>query len=144
SAYALAIQPNGMLVAAGYAYVESQYEIGLTRYLGGLTVTIPTGASVCAPSYTSICAFSPNPLTITSGDSVVWSNGDVLSHTATSDDHSDTFALDQPVAPANSFSTAVLSAGGSSSSIGPFINPTGSPQTKPYHCSFHPATMKGT
>src|SRR5262249_18542364 len=49
----------------------------------------------------------------------------------------------QPVAPANSFSTAMINGGESSDTIGPFDNTTGIDQTIQYHCSFHP-NMKGT
>src|SRR5262249_43221164 len=94
-------------------------------------------------NYNGICAYSPNPLTIQSGDSVVWMNADSTPHTATSDDLGNSTSLTQPAVPANSFSTPSLAAG-ASSTIGPFINTTGSVQTKLYHCSLHPDTMKGT
>src|SRR5258705_476236 len=39
-AYALVIQPDGKLVAGGYANDGSQKDFALARYLGGLTITI--------------------------------------------------------------------------------------------------------
>ena len=75
----------------------------------------------------------------------MWTSADgSILHTATSDDHADNFMLDQPVAPQNSFSTGIISEGSPSAPIGPFINTTGINQTKLYHCSVHPAFMKGT
>ncbi len=68
-------------------------------------------------------SFSPASLTVKVGDSVTWTNGDSLGHSATADD--------------GSFDTGVLSSGQSGSTT---FSKAG---TYTYHCSVHPS-MKGT
>lgn len=65
-------------------------------------------------------AFSPARVEVTAGDTVVWTNHDIVPHTAT----------------AEGFDTGALSQGAS----GRFV--AASPGTLSYLCSFHP-TMKG-
>ena len=99
-------------------------------------------SETCAFNNTGTCAYTPNPLTINSGDSVVWHNNGAVPHTATSDALGNSVALTPPVAPANDWSTELLLGGEFSSTIGPFN--TAVNQTKPYHCSLHASTMGGT
>lgn len=66
-------------------------------------------------------AFSPDNLTINVGDSVVWTNQDAASHTATSDDGGATFdsgTLTQSQSWGMTFTT---------------------PGSIPYHCGIHPS-----
>ncbi|MEZ5358554.1 MAG: cupredoxin family copper-binding protein [Candidatus Zixiibacteriota bacterium] len=68
-------------------------------------------------------AFSPNNLTITVGDSVVWTNSDAAPHTATSDDAGATFdsgTLTTGMSWGMKFTT---------------------PGVIPYHCSIHPSML---
>lgn len=66
-------------------------------------------------------AFSPDNLTINVGDSVVWTNQDAASHTATSDDGGATFdsgTISNGMSWGMTFAAA---------------------DTIPYHCTFHPS-----
>ena len=67
--------------------------------------------------------FSPNPIHITAGSTVTWSNTTGVAHTATSD--------------TGAFSTGNIAAGGTSGAV---AFPTAG--TFPYHCAIHP-TMTG-
>lgn len=69
-------------------------------------------------------AFSPSTLTISSGDTVIWTNMDSMSHTVTSDSGSE-------------LSSSTISNGATYSHT---FNTAG---TYSYHCSIH-TTMKGT
>lgn len=72
-------------------------------------------------------SFSPNPDTVTVGQTVSWHNADVMAHTATSDGSG-----------SGSFNTGTIGAGATSTPIA--MNIAGS---FPYHCSIHPG-MTGT
>src|SRR4051812_28328642 len=69
-------------------------------------VTINPLSEACPFNNLGTCAYTPNPLTISSGDSVVWHNpaGGTAPHTATSDALGNTTSLTPPVAPANDWS----------------------------------------
>ena len=67
-------------------------------------------------------AFSPNPLTIAPGSTVIWTNRDGAPHTVTADD--------------GSWGSGTLRQGGTYSQV--FT----SPGSYPYHCAIHPS-MKG-
>jgi len=64
-------------------------------------------------------AFSPNPLSITAGETVTWTNSDPVAHTSTSD--------------TAVWNTGVISPGSSSSAI-----TFSSAGNFPYHCNIHP------
>jgi plastocyanin len=64
-------------------------------------------------------AFSPATVTVAVGDTVTWTNGDAVNHTATADDAS--------------FNTGTIAAGSSRSAT---FSTAG---TFAYHCSIHPA-----
>jgi plastocyanin len=85
---------------------------------GGSSVTIVNGARVLTTT-----AFSPNPLNISKGTTVTWTNSDSTTHTATS---------------AGTFDTGNIAAGTKSNAI--TFSTAGTVQ---YHCSIHP-TMVGT
>jgi plastocyanin len=72
-------------------------------------------------------SFSPDPLVISAGDTVNWTNFDGVSHTSTSDPG-------QTV----SWDSGTLSQGKSFAFT--FITPG----SYTYHCNVHPTTMKGT
>ncbi len=67
-------------------------------------------------------SFSPASATVTVGQSVVWHNGDVITHTATGSDF-DT----GPIGPGQDSAPVTLPTAGS----------------RPYHCTIHPS-MTGT
>jgi plastocyanin len=69
-------------------------------------------------------SFSPNPATVTAGQTVAWRNGDSVAHTATSD--------------TGAFDTGTLTPGATSAPI--MMSATGSLN---YHCKIHPS-MVGT
>lgn len=62
--------------------------------------------------------FDPREITITVGDTVVWSNSDFVPHTTTSD--------------SGFWTSGTLTPGGQ-----PFSRTFNTPGTFPYHCSFH-------
>jgi plastocyanin len=70
-------------------------------------------------------SYSPDPIEIKKGDTVVWSNQDGPPHTATADD--------------GSFNTGRIPAGKSSKPI--TFNTAGK---VPYHCTIHGPSMSGT
>jgi uncharacterized delta-60 repeat protein len=125
-AAAVVLQADNKIVTAGTSLDGSNYVFAVARYLGdGITptthtVSIPTGAASCSFDPNSACAYTPNPLTIQSGDSVHWNNEPTNLHTATSDDSGNSTAVIQPVAPANAFSTELMFPGAASTVIGPF------------------------
>ena len=69
-------------------------------------------------------SYSPNPATVTVGQTVAWKNADSLAHTATAD--------------AGTFNTSTLAAGATSSPI-----PMTTAGTFTYHCAIH-GSMTGT
>jgi plastocyanin len=64
--------------------------------------------------------FTPNPIRITAGDSVTWTNNTSLTHTATSD--------------SGAWDTGNINAGATSAAI-----VFSTPGTFPYHCAIHPS-----
>lgn len=82
-----------------------------------------TGATIISCSTATAC-YSPNPIRITAGSSVVWTNNHDFAHTATSD--------------SGAWDTGSIPAGGSSGAI-----TFNTPGTFIYHCRFH-ADMHGT
>jgi plastocyanin len=78
----------------------------------GTPITIVSGAQVLTTT-----AYSPNPLTITSGTTVTWTNKDSTTHTATSDSG----LFNGSVAPNAQFSYMFANKG-----------------TFTYHCTLHP------
>lgn len=82
------------------------------------TVTIPSGASSLTTT-----AYQPNPVMVTVGSSVRWSNGDSTAHTATAD--------------GGAWNSGSVSGGGT------FEFTFQSAGTFTYHCTIHP-NMVGT
>jgi plastocyanin len=78
----------------------------------GTPITIVSGAKVLTST-----AYSPNPLTVSSGTTVTWTNQDSTTHTATSD----TGVFNGTVTPNAQFSYTFANKG-----------------TFTYHCSLHP------
>ena len=78
----------------------------------GAAVSIPANARTLGAS-----AYSPNPVTVTAGTTVTWTNTDTIAHTTTSD---------TPL-----FDSGTMNAGGTFS----FTFQTKG--TFPYHCTFH-------
>jgi plastocyanin len=78
----------------------------------GTPVTIVAGAERLTTT-----AYSPNPLTVSSGTTVTWTNRDSTTHTATSDSG----AFSGNIAPNGQYSFTFQNKG-----------------TFTYHCSFHP------
>jgi len=89
-----------------------------TPTTGNSAVAIVAGAS----TNTSI-AYSPNPLTISKGSSVTWTNNDTVTHTSTSD--------------SGGWNSGNLAPGAS------FTATFATPGTYTYHCQVHPG-MIGT
>jgi plastocyanin len=84
----------------------------------GSTVSIVSGSSTLTTT-----AYNPNPITITRGTTVTWTNNDNTAHTSTSDN--------------NVWNSGNIAPGGSFSMT--FQNP----RTFPYRCTLHP-NMIGT
>ena len=82
----------------------------------GSSVTIPVGARTAGSA-----AFMPNPVTITAGSTVTWTNNDSITHTVTSD--------------SGVFDSGNIAAGGRFSFT---FNTRG---TFPYHCTPHPTMV---
>jgi plastocyanin len=92
--------------------------------LHGTGVVAPVEAADTAVAITDY-AYTPNPLTVTAGSVVTWTNAAGQDHTVTSD------------------SGATLASG----TLGPgdaYGNLFDTPGTYAYHCEIHPARMKGT
>lgn len=87
----------------------------------------PTAANVTIAilGMNGALSYSPNPATVTVGQSVSWRNADTLPHTATAD--------------GGAFATATLAPGATSAPI--VMSVVGS---YPYHCVIHGTTMTGT
>ena len=85
----------------------------------GVTVTIPVGARSLGTG-----GYVPNPVTVSAGTTITWTNADSIPHTATSDTPG---VFDsRSIAPGGMFSTTLQSRG-----------------TVTYNCTFHPG-MVGT
>ena len=82
-----------------------------------------TGATIVSCSTATAC-YSPNPIRITAGSSVSWTNNHSFAHTATAD--------------GGAWDTGSIPAGGSSGAV-----TFNTPGTFAYHCRFH-ADMHGT
>ena len=85
------------------------------------SVSIQSGAPILGSN-----AFSPNPVTVSAGDSVMWTNNDSTLHLLTND-----------AGAADTFTTPLLSP------LGTFTATFANPGTVPYHCEIHPQ-MTGT
>jgi plastocyanin len=81
----------------------------------GSTVSIVAGAQTKGAN-----AYSPNPISITKGGTVTWTNNDTTSHTSTSDAGSAMAWSSGSIAPGASFSQTFNASG-----------------TFTYHCTFH-------
>ncbi len=90
------------------------------------TKPVPTGADVTINivGNNGSNSYSPNPDTVTAGQTVAWKNNDTMTHTATAN--------------GASFNTGDVTAGSTSAAIA--MNTVGS---FPYHCGIHPS-MVGT
>ena len=83
---------------------------------GTNTVVIPSGAQNLGTS-----AFNPNPIMVSVGATVTWTNSDTIAHTATSN--------------TGAFDSGLIGAGGQ------FSFTFQSAGTFPYHCTIHPGMM---
>jgi plastocyanin len=83
-----------------------------------------TAAQIVNCAATPTWCFSPNPIRITAGSSVTWTNATAPTHTATSD--------------TGAWTTGNIAPGGTSAAV---AFPTAG--TFPYHCAIHPS-MTGT
>jgi plastocyanin len=83
------------------------------------TITIPAGAATAGAA-----AFGANPMTVATGTTVTFHNGDTIAHTATAD-------------AAGGFNTGNINAGGNATVT---FSTAG---TQKYHCAIHPG-MVGT
>lgn len=90
---------------------------------GGTGVTGTPVSIVSQASTLSNTAYAPNPISIAVGDTITWTNNDVVAHTSTGDDGSWNSGT---VNPGANFSRTFPSAG-----------------TFSYHCTIHPG-MVGT
>lgn len=92
---------------------------------GALMAALVTGSTLAADESVAIAgfAFDPAAVTVSVGDSVTWTNGDGVGHTATAD--------------GGAFDTGTIAGGGSDSVT---FSAAG---TFAYHCTIHPA-MTGT
>jgi uncharacterized protein (TIGR03118 family) len=91
--------------------------------LGSLAVTAPNPPSTMQAVNISNFTFVPDPITVGSGSTLIWTNQDGTTHTVVADDGS---FRSQGLATNATFSLQVTT-----------------PGTYPYHCSIHPF-MKGT
>jgi plastocyanin len=110
------------LALAGFVSACSDSPSGPSTNSGGSTgtaVSITSGATTRGAN-----AYAPNPVTITSGTTVTWTNNDSIAHTSTSDT-------------SGMFDSGSIPAGGKFSFT--FQNKG----TVTYHCTFH-AGMVGT
>ena len=117
----IAVSTLAFLAACGgYSSTPTAPSTGNTGNGGGngTPVTIVKGAETLTTT-----AFSPNPLTVSAGTTVTWTNSDSTEHTTTSDN--------------GTFSSGAINGGKSFSFT--FQNKG----TFTYHCSFHP-NMVGT
>jgi plastocyanin len=112
------------IVLVGVAACGSGYSspttpsTGGTNNQGGTPVSVTSGAE-----FKTTNAYAPNPVTISTGGTVTWTNNDNTTHTSTGNDGSWSSGN---IAPGSSFSHTFNAAG-----------------TFQYHCSLHPG-MVGT
>jgi plastocyanin len=116
-----------MVLVAGVAVVSCSGQgtdpglPGLQTAMSNQSVSIPAGAVGKGPA-----AFGTNPLVVSTGTMVTWTNNDSIAHTVTSDD-------------GTSFDSGALSPGQT------FSHTFDTAGTFPYHCSIHgAASMSGT
>ena len=83
---------------------------------GSNAVAIPSGAQTKGTA-----AFNPNPIMVSVGTTVTWTNNDSIAHTATSN--------------TGAFDSGLIGAGGS------FSFTFQSAGTFPYHCTIHPGMV---
>lgn len=107
-----------MSACGGYSSTPTSPSNNPTSSGNGTPITIVKGAQALTTT-----AYSPDPLTISAGTTVTWTNSDSTPHTATSD--------------TGTFGSGTINGGGSYSFT--FQNKG----TYTYHCSFHP-NMVGT
>jgi plastocyanin len=111
-----------IMIFAGFVFLSCSSDNGNNNPMapgpGGADVTLTILGMSGANS------FSPNPDTVTAGQTVAWKNNDSITHTATAD--------------GAQFNTGNIGAGKTSSPV--TMNTVGS---FPYHCSIHPS-MVGT
>jgi plastocyanin len=91
---------------------------------GAACAASPAGTAPTVTVTIKNFAFSPEPVTAKVGDVIGWTNSDSIGHTATLDDGTCT--------------TDIINNGQTQSLT------FSAPGTYPYHCSVHPAQMKGT
>ncbi len=120
----------GVLIAGGAVYFLTQqnYQPATNNNQNNSPATNPpSSVSAVAQTYNieiSNFVFSPSSLTIKKGDTVIWTNKDLMSHTITSDSGSELESA--RFGRAETYSHTFNTAG-----------------TFSYHCSVH-STMKGT
>jgi plastocyanin len=85
----------------------------------------PAGVTITIVGMNGSLSYSPNPVTVKVGQTVVWLNADSIPHTATAD--------------GGAFNTGVIAAGAASNAI--TMTVAGS---FPYHCQIHGFAMVGT
>jgi plastocyanin len=114
------IDGGAVVTVADSSVVITPVDSGVTTTPAAVTVDIPVGAQGRGPA-----AYGVNPLVISMGTTVTWTNTDAIAHTSTSD----TGVWDSGIlAPGQSFSFTFASTG-----------------TFPYHCAIHgAASMSGT
>jgi plastocyanin len=106
------------VLAAGCGSSSSNNNSSMTNPSpsNGATVTIVSGARSLTTT-----AYSPNPISVSVGTTIMWVNNDSTAHTATSNN--------------GAFDTGAISAGGS------FSKQFSTAGSFPYHCSFHPGMV---
>lgn len=115
----------GIIVLLGVAYYAYSRS-GMYAGSGGATNASPTSGAVSVAGNAvmiSNFSFSPASLTVKAGDTVTWTNGDSVGHSAISDD--------------GSFDTGIIAVGQKGTVT---FKKAG---TFTYHCSVHPS-MKAT
>ena len=90
----------------------------------GSCAVAPAGTAPTVTVTIKDFAYSPEPVTAKVGDVIGWMNNDTLPHTATLDD--------------NTCTTDTINVGASGALT------FSAPGTYTYHCTIHPAKMKGT
>jgi plastocyanin len=117
----LKIGRNRFLVALTSALALGASTLLVLHGTGAITSVTATDTAVVISDY----SFSPDPVTVTAGSVVTWTNSASQDHTVTSD------------------SGATLASGplGAGDSYGNLFD---TPGTYSYHCEIHPTRMKGT
>lgn len=108
----------GSTAACGGSSASSPTAPGGAPPASGVEVSIVPGSSTLADK-----AYAPNPIAVSVGGTVTWTNNDTRTHDATS--NTGAFASGS-IAPGQKYSTTFMSAG-----------------SFPYHCTIHPG-MVGT